>query len=304
MSLILSIQSETTLPELTQLRGGSLALTLYNLGYLMLAIVMAFAAAVLVWWHPAWYTFALALVVIPSRQHALLNVSHECMHGTFLRDKKANEWVGVIASALVGSRFRASRAHHFAHHRYVGTVADPDHDLHAGDGQETRRDLWRRMAAAMLGGYAFQTLSRKPLASVSPRAMRLDAMGLVCTQLILIGVISYTMHFWVYLFLWAAPLVTITLTLHLVRSFCEHALTDEERDPLSAPMVSVHANWLEAFVFSPYNLQYHAEHHLFPGIPGPRLPQVRRWMAQHGDLPRVVVRDGYLSAVQRYLEGT
>src|SRR5688572_6926505 len=69
-------------------------LVAYNAVYVVLAWAAAGAAIAVFWLHPAWYTFALAFVVVSSRQQALLNCEHEAVHGKFLPDRRWNDLVG------------------------------------------------------------------------------------------------------------------------------------------------------------------------------------------------------------------
>src|SRR5439155_306502 len=126
-----------------------------NLGYLALAWAVAIAAIAIFWVHQAWYTFALAFVIVSSRQQALLNCEHEAVHRKFLPSLRWNNFVGVyLCAAAVGSPFGAAQARHLSHHRLLGTAEDPDHDLHAGEAKRSRSGLIRYFVGGLLGGYA------------------------------------------------------------------------------------------------------------------------------------------------------
>ncbi|MFL5029326.1 MAG: fatty acid desaturase, partial [Xanthobacteraceae bacterium] len=125
-------------------------LIVYNLAYLVLAWAVAVGAMAVFWVHPAWYTFALAFLVVSSRQQALLNCEHECAHGKFLPGRGGNAFAGRwLSAAAVGSPFAAARARHLAHHRLLGSPEDPDHVLHAGEDKRSRRGVARHLIGAL-----------------------------------------------------------------------------------------------------------------------------------------------------------
>src|SRR5436189_1507987 len=65
-------------------------LVAYNFAYLAVVWGVALGSIALFWAVPAWYTFALAFLAVSSRQQALLNVEHECIHGKFVSSRRWN----------------------------------------------------------------------------------------------------------------------------------------------------------------------------------------------------------------------
>jgi fatty acid desaturase len=55
-----------------------------------------------------------------------------------------------------------------------------------------------------------------------------------------------------------------------------------------------------AFV-SPYFMNYHAEHHLVPSVPAPRLRELRERIGRHEERPPVIERRSYLGALRHYV---
>lgn len=279
-------------------------LVAYNLAYLALAWIVAGGAIAVFWAHPRWYTLALAFLVVSSRQQALLNVEHECVHGKFLRDRRRNHLVGTyLCAAAVGSPFGAARARHLEHHQLVGTPEDPDRELYEGPDKHSRQGLARHFIGGLLGGYAGMVLMgpprRKPGSSKS--SARRDLISLVLMQGALAAVIALTTAWWVYPALWLAPLASLTAFCHLVRSFTEHAVTDAELERHDNRLITIRSNLLERFLLSPYFMNFHAEHHLLPAVPAPRLKQLQERVAARGDAPPVLVRSSYGDALRRYV---
>jgi hypothetical protein len=78
----------------------------------------------------------------------------------------------------------------------------------------------------------------------------------------------------VFLLLWVLPIFTTSLFLHQFRTLAEHLATanthelDSSRTVVSSP--------IERFFIAPFGLNFHLEHHLFPGVPAYHLGRVHR----------------------------
>lgn len=285
--------------DITALSRGLVA---FNLGYLGLSWTVALGGIALFWAHPRWYTFVVAFLLVSSRQQALLNCEHEAVHRKFLPGRRVNELVGTfLCAAAVGSPFGAAQARHLAHHRLLGSDEDPDHELYDGPDKRARRGLVRHFAAGLLGGYAGMVLMGPPRRSESPAGnVRRDLLSLVVIQGALAGGLTLAFAWWVYPALWLAPLVTVTAFCHLMRSFVEHAITEDEMGAHSNRLITIRSNLLERFLVSPYNMNLHAEHHIVPSVPAPRLKELQARVAVREDRPAVLVRSSYGDALRRY----
>jgi fatty acid desaturase len=281
----------------------STRLLVYNLGYLAVAWAIAFAAIAVFWTHSAWYTFIFAFLVVSSRQQALLNCEHECAHRKFVRGRRGNDLLGYLTGAPVGSPFDAARARHLAHHRLLATPEDPDRELHSGEAKQSRTGLARYFANGLLGGYAGMVLmgpavARSPSASGTTRR---DLVSLALSQAAIAVVLTLAFDWWVYPALWLAPLATLTALCHLVRSFVEHAITDSESEAHHNRLITIRSNRIERGLVAPYFMNYHAEHHLLPSVPAPKLKHVQERLADRSDKPPVLVRSSYGGAIRRYV---
>jgi fatty acid desaturase len=45
-------------------------------------------------------------------------------------------------------------------------------------------------------------------------------------------------------------------------------------------------------------MNYHAEHHLLPSVPAPRLRELQKRLSGHGEVPPVLVRSSYGGAIR------
>ena len=207
-----------------------------------------------------------------------------------------------LLAAPVGSPFGAAKARHLSHHRLLGTEHDPDKNLHSGENKRTRGGLLRYFVNGLVGGYAGMVLMgpRAPSAAKAANTARRDLLALVLAQGTIALCLTLATSWWVYPLLWLAPLATITALCHLIRSFVEHAITDSEEPEHGNRLITIKSFFLERAILSPYNMNYHAEHHLLPSVPAPRLKELQERLARREDTPPVLVRSSYAGALKRY----
>lgn len=249
-----------------------------------------------------WWAFLLAFVVVSSRQQALLNVYHDCVHNHFVPGRRWNERVAIVfAASPCGSPFYASRARHLAHHRLLATAQDPDAKLHTGDDKRSARGVVRYFAFGLVGGYVATVMFETEAVAVEPALRRRDRRNVVLGQAVLFAAMTLLVGWWAYPLLWLLPLGTLTAGMHMVRSFCEHAITSEEATSHGDRLISVRSNPVERALVAPFYMNYHAEHHLFPGVPARRLPAVQRRLQSRPDGAAHLIRRTYASALAGYV---
>jgi fatty acid desaturase len=264
-------------------------------------VIIAAAIAVAATWTD-WWTIAIAFVVISSRQQALLNVEHDCIHASFTRDRRRDTLIGIVLCASpVGSPWHATRARHLAHHRLITTADDPDLPLHDTADKASKGALAKYFAVGLLGGYALMVLLKGSPSNVERAQKIRDLRNLVLAQSVLWAAMWLTVGWWAYPVLWVLPLVTLTTGCHLLRSFVEHAVLTEERPDHDNLLVSIESNPVERAFVAPFNMNYHAEHHLYPAVPARRLPELRQALAATPEPPRLL-RSAYLTALLRYAQ--
>ena len=71
-----------------------------------------------------------------------------------------------------------------------------------------------------------------------------------------------------YLILWAIPTLIFAYLADLLRVFCEHSdIGNEMQADKNYRLISFKSNFFEKLFLSPFNMNFHAAHHLFPQIP-------------------------------------
>ena len=177
-------------------------------------------------------------------------IAHDCMHGSFAAGRTGiNRAVGRTTLMLyAGLDYDRLLPNHFAHHRHVGTAADPDFDA----ANPTRPVAW--LARFFAAYYSHWQIVR---------------IVVVLSVYQLLGAsLSNILVFW------AAPALLALVQLFWFGTYLPHrhahdAFPDRHNARSSAfgPVVSV----LTCFNFG----GYHHEHHLHPQVPWWRLPETR-----------------------------
>jgi fatty acid desaturase len=281
------------------------------LSWVAVVAALAGAAALGTWW-----AFAAAFVVVGLAQYALVIIGHDGIHWALHPRKAAND--RISRWLIHGPLFMAlddGRRNHLEHHKLLGTEDDPDRYLHSLENKNSRL----RLALFCLGVSTFfktvlkvtpfgkllaepRARSDRGPAKKAPNAGLASVLGgyaaqrlpVAVTQPLMIAfVLAVGLPWWAYPLLWVAPIYFCVFLPDEVRAFCDHAVPtvpDAEADP--SRLVSFQPNALEAAVFSPHNMNLHAEHHLWPSVPYYNLPSVRSYL---GDRPEVTIRRSYVA---------
>ena len=85
------------------------------------------AALTAVFWWPSWWVVIVAVLIIGNRQHALGILGHDGAHFAICSHRPTNNALARwLAFLPMGLDLEGYRRFHFAHHRDVGTPADPE----------------------------------------------------------------------------------------------------------------------------------------------------------------------------------
>ncbi len=266
-------------------------------------------AAASLWREPA--VWSAAIVVIGTQQYALQILHHDGMHRTLLRDRRRNDLLTRFVLSLPLFEVLAPfRRKHLDHHKHLGRTDDPDRYYHRTEGKHTLpRFVFFLCGVQALGGAVRGALraGRRPDGAVVPgkpagTSASADwllvgvAQALIATGLTLLGgPLAYPL-------LWVLPFAIFVFLVQSVRSFAEHAspAPDAEADR-AGRLVTFRSWWLERIVFAPNNMNYHAEHHLYPQVPYYHLPALREHLRDTREWAAVTERRSYLDFVWRYL---
>jgi fatty acid desaturase len=267
-----------------------------------------------------WWAYLLGFTIIGCSQYALFILGHDAIHGSLLADKQANDLVDKWL--IHGPLFMAlddGRRNHLEHHKLLGELADPDRYIHTFVNKDTPVKFKLFCTGLATFGRTVMKVSPfgKLLMEKAPQASEkltsvstirtlfiyaTDRLPVMVAQLLIVAFMFFVLHLplWSYLLLWIAPIYFCVFLPDEIRAFCEHAVLE---DPVREEhrLITFLPPLYERLYFSPHNMNYHAEHHLWPRIPHYNLPKVRDALLNQ---PAITVRQSYvvyLAEVMDYL---
>lgn len=244
--------------------------------WVVIVLAIAFALRSGTWW--AW---AAAFIVVATRQHGLLMLYHDAVHGLLARTNAVNDF---LINLLVGVPHlipvEVYRPLHLKHHRTLGSSDDPERKLLYAGQPWRYRPLRTWLLIRQLSGDLFVLNGMRTMAawrgeqkSVAVRPATLVAAVLWAIFIALL-IASAPAIAGAVLLLWFVPLLTLTNLLQKLRSFAEHSGGPGVTPAWPDWTYTWRVSWPGRLTIWPYNINYHLEHHAQPHVPWHSLPQV------------------------------
>jgi len=199
-------------------------------------------------------------------------LTHESTHNLFTHRPKIDRWIGFLCSVPLLLSPTGYRERHPLHHKRVRTKDDPDDIERVTSKSRILSTLY--MLMLVLGAYiflfdvpvqAYRYGSRKTRRTVASEygailALHVAAWTLLPSSVMIEG--------------WLVPML-ITIQIANIRGLAEHGLTSTGNELIDTRTVITHP--IVAFLIC--NINYHLEHHLYPGVPWYNLPKLHRILA-------------------------
>lgn len=268
------------------------------------------------WLYAPPIVWPIAMLIVASRQHALLVLMHDAAHHNLLPNRTWNEAVSDFFLAwphLISTKnYRTS---HFAHHRWLGTTKDPDlsrklHQLGAHRFwifPKSRKEIIKNILLDLLGWGAFAqfqrllyfrkqkagTYSEEPTNQSRPNHSIRGHILRLAYYAVLLLIAIWTNTWLIVLLFWIIPIFTFLPALLRVRSYAEHFNVTGTNELNSTR--NIYAGHIESFLFGPHNVGHHITHHLYPQIPFYSLPNMSRHLEDnYGFRLNRIAAHGYL----------
>ncbi len=239
------------------------------------AIIGAAFALPVLWTNPL--TILLSILLLGGRQLGLAVVYHDCSHSVFFRTRWLNDFIGHwLAGGLLNTSMYAYRNYHLKHHRFAGTVDDPDMPL-ANNYPATKASLKRKFLRDLTGRTGVKTV-----AAQLRRLRPLRNAPFLTSHVLLFTVLWLSGAAWTYALWWVAHIFVYFVILRL-RFISEHGvaidrLSPDARENTSTTILS----WWERLFIGPNYVNLHLEHHLSAAVPCYRLAPLHKLLAQRG----------------------
>lgn len=211
---------------------------------------------------------------------------HESCHSLLYKNTLLNRWVGFVCGLPGFVAVSAYRSIHLLHHATTRTEKDPD-DIEVNRPKSLPLVIIYYFVL-LLGIYVYIFTVAARGFQKAHRAVRNH---IIVEYAIMVGVVLLLFVIFpagAVLKVWLYPLL-VAAQLSNVRGLAEHGLTTsgnpftDSRTVLSNRFVS----------FMMCNLNYHLEHHLFPGVPWYNLPKVHQLLRQDFQKAGASVYRGY-----------
>lgn len=249
------------------------------------------------------------MILIATRQHALLALMHEYSHFQFSRKRAwLNDLIGDVFTALpFFITIHGFRRNHMLHHQHVWTDQDPNWVASFNERRyqfpKTSTDFFSEIAKHCVGWYTPVELRRYTVvAGMAVDLPRLANLYRAVFAILLLCIVTY-FSLWATVFLfWLLPLGTFLMGILYIRDLGEHF--GMPRNGLANSRTVV-ASRLERVLISQNGVNFHTEHHLYPSVPFFRLHQLHRALMSDSDYCRAaLITNGYFSGLKEELTST
>jgi fatty acid desaturase len=264
------LSAEEMAPFMVRSDGRAWLMVMVN----FVIIGAAFALPVL-WFNPV--TVIASLLLLGARQLGMAVIYHDCSHGVFFRTRWLNDLIGHwVAGGLLNTSMYAYRAYHLKHHKFAGTVDDPDLGI-ASAYPTTKASLKRKLTRDVTGQTGWKAMKAQA-AKFGPRRN----LPLLLSHAVLFSILWFAGAPWAYLLWWLAYVFVHQLVTRL-RFIGEHGvaldrLSPDARENTCTTVIS----WWERLLLAPNFVNYHLEHHLSAAVPCYRLPALHGLLVDKG----------------------
>jgi fatty acid desaturase len=199
-------------------------------------------------------------------------LGHESCHNLFTRNPKIDRWIEFLCGLPVLFSAAGYRIMHPMHHKFLHTEQDPD-DIE----NVSKNPLLLRIVYIFIftfGVYLY--LVTVPLNAIK-KGTRREAVGVILEWLTMAALAAaawWLLPARVMLKAWVFPLIVAGQVANL-RGIAEHGMTTGGNEFTDTRTVTTHP--IVSFMMC--NINYHLEHHLYPGVPWYNLPKLHRILA-------------------------
>lgn len=225
------------------------------------------------------FVYLTAVAVIAGRMHAFGCLVHEAAHYRIIRNRGLSDWMGDLLLAWpMLATVDGYRQNHLAHHQHANSDDDPDWTAKLGMAQFTFPQKVARGVIQLLG-YLVAVNSVRDMVHMAKRMSKNDRstrgykmlrFGFYVAAAAVFSVLGIWREFALY---WLVPFFTVFCLFLYVRSVAEHFGSMDYSDELTSSRTVYPHAWEKLF-FAPHNINYHLEHHLYPGVPFYNLPEL------------------------------
>lgn len=267
-------------------------------------VVLILSIAILSYKFLPWYIYPLSILLIASRQHALLVLMHESAHNRICKSAWLNDAIGEFIGWVHFAQMRGYRRHHRKHHvvRNLNTMEDPDFARKQNEDwvfPMKKTHFWKIIVKDILllnsGEYLQEAKDAKNIDMNDPVDKKI-LMTRITFYFILAVFFTYYNIWDAYLIFWLIPMFTFLKAILRVRSIVDHFAFPHEN--ILSQTRTVKTPFLERVFLAPCNIGYHNEHHLFASVPYYNLIKFHNYLMKNETYEELAhVSPSYFSAI-------
>lgn len=260
--------NSSDLRQLSQIQPGRAELRLFLELAVIISMIFVHVSAVI----PTW-TLPLVLIVIASRQHALLVLMHESAHRRISKNIFWNDFLGELIAWNFFAFMHGYRRHHHAHHAIenLNTSLDPDW-------QRKRNAQWQfpmkktdfvRMILRdilLLNTWDYVREAKDAKNNLVQTRSERHWMRARIIYSCALAIALITTGLWqIWLLYWLLPILTFLKAIFRIRSIADHFCLKNDH-PFARTRTVLSKAW-DRFLIAPCSVGVHGPHHIYPSIP-------------------------------------
>lgn len=252
--------------------------------------------------------YLISVVLIGSRQHALMVLLHDAAHFSIAKNKKVNDIIGTVMGWTVLASLRGYRRHHLGHHiqKNLNTMKDPDYCRKQNKDWQfpmKKKSFFFMILKDLTGLNAYEYIVDARASKNILFETHLDKLivTLRFSFYILCGVIFTVYSLWVpFILYWIIPFFTYLKFVFRFRSIADHFVLSNKH--LYDRTRTIIPNILERILIAPCNISIHNEHHIYGSVPYYNLKKLHFLLAKNPNYRSVITLDpGYLWLIKERL---
>lgn len=240
--------------------------------------------------------------------HRLYIIGHDGLHRRLFNSRLINDlWNDIFVMCYLGASTGSNCRNHLLHHVHTCGSDDPDRYKYISSNKDSTLKFlsfysgWGTLIKSLKNVYSS---NKSPIRKSSSNNRFKDIMLILTLN---IGLFLFHWMYigpWSFLLLWLAPIYCMVYIGDLLRVFCEHnmPLSEQEAD-LKMRLITHTPSNLERAFFSPLNMNFHSEHHLWTAIPYYNLPNAHAIICNDPLYKEhVIIRESYVGYILQFLK--
>lgn len=259
------------------------------------------------------YVLILSIIISGIFIYRLQIIAHDGLHFAINENKKINDFITrYILLAIQFTPMSLNRKNHLNHHGKFSSMEDKDWQYYKASDKDTRSKFYTWVLMVFGFGFVFKIafklfgivktdIKEKEMPASTPEGLAEDVFAILVSQLIIFSIFYFTLGWMYYFIIWGFAVFGVMVPLNTIRSFAEHSIMEPDNSP-SNRLFTFDGPFLELFIVSPHNMNFHYEHHEYMYIPYYNLPKLKILMLQNEYNYSTHTRNSYFNHIKNFFK--